>query len=580
MLKTLTAALALFTLASTGFAGPISAQDDELPDLKDVADGSVRWLRSVQNPEDGSYGGDVIGTAWVLYALHESPRTYVRADGPFMAKALDYLVAHQNEDGSITVEGAEASDLEQTRTAAAALSVHADKTTAAALGKAAGWLASKDVDAPTMDRIEIPEDDAEAKKLALKIVAGRSEDGTWSGPAGEVIETAKRVTALGELRSKLKPASDGDAKPVTPLPESTPATDEERRAAVLKGARFLLAAGDGARWGSPDRADAGLTAMAVGGLQAVPEPRPSDIQDAIDSAKKWLNSLQRDDGSIHQGRVVNYVTSASVMALAGDREYADTVKKARAFLIDLQADEGEGYSEGDIYYGGIGYGGDERPDLSNLQMALEALVASGSGKDDREIKLALKYLERCQNRSESNDVEVTRDGIVIKSGDDGGAGYAPGESKAGLIELDDGTRVPRSYGSMSYALLKGFAFAGLTKDDPRVAALWKWLRENYTLDVNPGFPRGGDPVAPYQGLFYYYNTMAKALDAFGSEEIVTPDGVAHDWRSELAGKLVALQSKADGSWVNVNAPRWWEGNPVLATSYALQALAATRPSSE
>ena len=513
---------------------------------------------------------------WVLYALHESPRTYVRADGPFVARALDYLTSHQGDDGSITTEESDASALEQTRTAAAALSVHADKTTAAALGKAAGWLASKGIDAPTMNGIEIPSDKDEATKLAIRIVAERGENGTWSGPAGEVIETAKRVAALGELRSMLKPEASGPAKSITPLPSSSPATKEETNAAILKGARFLLAAGENARWGAPDRADAGLTAMAVGGLQAVPEPRPSDIQEAIDSAKKWLSSHQKDDGSIHQGRVINYVTSASIMALAGDDAYSDTVKKARAFLIGLQSDEGEGYSEGDIYYGGIGYGGDERPDLSNLQMALEALVASGSGKDDREIQLALKYLERCQNRSESNDVEVTRNGIVIKSGDDGGAGYAPGESKAGTIELDDGTHVPRSYGSMSYALLKGFAFAGLTKEDPRVAALWKWLRENYTLDVNPGFPRGGDPVAPYQGLYYYYNTMAKALDAFGAEEIVTPDGVAHDWRAELAGKLVALQSKADGSWINVNAPRWWEGNPVLATSYALQALAATR----
>ena len=387
MLKPLTCVLALFAILAVGFATPTGPQEHELPDLKDVADGSVRWLRSVQNPEDGSYGGDVVGTAWVLYALHESPRTYVRADGPFVARALDYLVEHQNDDGSITSPETDASALEQTRRAAAALSVHAGKTTAVALGQAAGWLASKGVDAPTMDGIEIPDDKAEATKLALRIVAERNENGTWSGPAGEVIETAKRVAALGELRSMLKPAAK-TGRSVTPLPESSPATKEETNAAILKGARFLLAAGENARWGAPDRPDAGLTAMAVGGLQAVPEPRPSDIQEAIDSAKKWLSSLQKDDGSIHQGRVINYVTSASIMALAGDDAYADTVKKARAFLIGLQSDEGEGYSEGDIYYGGIGYGGDERPDLSNLQMALEALVASGSDKDDREIQLA------------------------------------------------------------------------------------------------------------------------------------------------------------------------------------------------
>jgi squalene-hopene/tetraprenyl-beta-curcumene cyclase len=316
--------------------------------------------------------------------------------------------------------------------------------------------------------------------------------------------------------------------------------------------------------------------MVVGALQAVPEPRPDDVQGAIDSALAWIATFQKEDGSIHQGRLANYVTSAAIMALARDAKYEKVVRRARNWLIGLQADEGEGYSEGDLYYGGIGYGGDERPDLSNLQMALEALAASGLEADDPAFQRALKFLERCQNRSESNDIEITRDGIVIKAGDDGGAGYAPGDSKAGFVKLADGTEVPRSYGSMTYALLKSFVFAGLTKEDPRVSTCWKWLCENYTLDVNPGFDPSGDPVAPYQGLFYYFHTMGKALDVYGVDVIVGPGEVEHEWRAELAGRLLALQSKADGSWVNHNAPRWWEGNPVLATSYALLTLEAAR----
>mgnify|MGYP002046225124 CR=1 FL=1 len=66
--------------------------------------------------------------------------------------------------------------------------------------------------------------------------------------------------------------------------------------------------------------------------------------------------------------------------------------RARNWLIGLQADEGEGYSEGDLYYGGIGYGGDERPDLSNLQMALEALDAGGLDKGDAAFKRALSVM--------------------------------------------------------------------------------------------------------------------------------------------------------------------------------------------
>ena len=131
---------------------------------------------------------------------------------------------------------------------------------------------------------------------------------------------------------------------------------------------------------------------------------------------------------------------------------------------------------------------------------------------------------------------------------------------------------------MSYALLKGFVFAGLSKDDPRVAQCWQWLSDHYTLDVNPGFDASSGPIAPYQGLFYYFHTMGKALDVYGVDTITDSSGVEHDWRAELCGRLVSLQAK-DGSWVNQNAPRWWEGNPLLATAYALQTLSAARKES-
>jgi squalene-hopene/tetraprenyl-beta-curcumene cyclase len=153
----------------------------------------------------------------------------------------------------------------------------------------------------------------------------------------------------------------------------------------------------------------------------------------------------------------------------------------------------------------------------------------------------------------------------------------PGDSKAGFIELADGTKVPRSYGSMTYALLKCFVFAGVPKDDPRMQAAWEWCSRNYTLDVNPGFEHLSDPSAAYQGLFYYFNTMARALDAYGEDVIVDAAGAEHPWRSELCGRIVAMQSKIDGSWLNRNSPRWYEGNPLLATAYALLTLDVAKP---
>jgi squalene-hopene/tetraprenyl-beta-curcumene cyclase len=108
-------------------------------------------------------------------------------------------------------------------------------------------------------------------------------------------------------------------------------------------------------------------------------------------------------------------------------------------------------------------------------------------------------------------------------------------------------------------------------------ACWEWLRKHYTLDVNPGFEALNEPTAAYQGLYYYFHTMAKALDLYGEETVVDAAGVSHPWRKELAGRLVSMQRKTDGSWTNENSPRWWEGNPTLATSYALVTLSTALP---
>jgi len=69
-----------------------------------------------------------------------------------------------------------------------------------------------------------------------------------------------------------------------------------------------------------------------------------------------------------------------------------------------------------------------------------------------------------------------------------------------------------------------------------------------------------------QGLYYCYHTMAKALSAYGVNNLVLGDGKEVNWRKDLALKLLNLQN-GDGYWVNENG-RWWEKDPVLVTSYA------------
>ncbi|MEM1427706.1 MAG: hypothetical protein AAGF75_14285, partial [Cyanobacteria bacterium P01_H01_bin.130] len=74
-------------------------------------------------------------------------------------------------------------------------------------------------------------------------------------------------------------------------------------------------AGDAGLWGALGRTDPGITAMVASALLTLPEPRPASIQAGIDRALEHLLQLQREDGSIHEGTLANYITSASVLAM-------------------------------------------------------------------------------------------------------------------------------------------------------------------------------------------------------------------------------------------------------------------------
>ena len=550
------------------------------PDLDAPVDEIVAWLRASQDRLSGCYAGGVEGTAWVLRALADCRRKYRRIDGPFVAKALDALAARQDADGSIHDPGASPEALRaQTALAVMALNRHADEQSKAVLAKALSYAATHQLEPAGMD-IQPPPSREAALKLAVELLARRTKDGIWEGPRGAVIETARALCAINEAAPLLK--SPSEPRPTVQLPKLEEADRAKALAALTRGAEYLVAQCLPEKpgiFGFAGRPDAGLSAMALGALQALPEPRPERIQKAIDGGLAWLVSLQHEDGSIHAGQLANYCTSASILALvqAHEPEFKPVIEKGRGYLIRLQNDEAEGFSPDHPFYGGNSYGDEQRPDLSNVQMALEALAASGLERDNAAYQRALHFLQRCQNRSESNDVRIEDGGKTVVPGDDGGASYAPGTSKAGFIELPDGKKVPRSYGSMSYALLKGYIFCGVPKDDPRMQALWAWLRKNYTLDVNPGFTAAKDPNEAYQGLFYYFHTRAKALDLYGEEEIEDLSGRKHPWRKQLCGRLVSMQNKTDGSWSNQNASRWYEGNPVLATSYALLTLGQALP---
>jgi squalene-hopene/tetraprenyl-beta-curcumene cyclase len=269
-------------------------------------------------------------------------------------------------------------------------------------------------------------------------------------------------------------------------------------------------------------------------------------------------------------KLQNYVTCVNVMALvAADRNsYKAVIKDATKFLKGLQWDESEGKNPKDDFYGGAGYDSKSRPDMSNTQLFLDALVAAGVPKDDPALKKALVFVTRCQNLKgpEANDqpwAGKIDDGSFIYSA--AGGGQTKVQDKPG----PDGA-LP-GYGSMTYAGIKSMIYCGATKDDPRVKKAWEWIQKHYTLDKNPGMPG----VRAEWGLYYYYHTMAKCLSVMGVDEVTDAQGKKHDWRAEITAAL-ARRQRPDGSFIN-EKQHWLEGDPNLVTGYALMTLAYCKP---
>jgi squalene-hopene/tetraprenyl-beta-curcumene cyclase len=316
----------------------------------------------------------------------------------------------------------------------------------------------------------------------------------------------------------------------------------------------------------------GITGLVVTGLLRTGKVTAKDPM--IDKALKYIESLIDPKAGHIAGRgaaakLQNYVTAVNVQALvAADRpSYKAVIADASKFLRKLQWDEGEGKAQSDDFYGGAGYDSKSRPDLSNTQLFLDALVAAGVPKDDPAFRKAIVFVSRCQNlKSENNDrpwAGKINDGSFIYTAAQGG------DTK--VIDKPDADGALPGYGSMTYAGVKSLIYCGVSKKDDRVQKAVAWLKKNYTVEGNPGMPK----LRAHWGLFYYSHTMAKCLDVLGEDRFKDAKGADHDWRADITAALAKSQ-RDDGSWVN-DSRQWMENNPQLVTGYALMTLAHTKP---
>lgn len=386
-----------------------------------------------------------------------------------------------------------------------------------------------------------------------------------------ILLTGSMLRAAAERRTQT--TAPAAANPAATRPAADRAALAARIAPVIaRGLKFQVAGQreDGGWPGPTEQSDPAISAIVLQGLiqDSAYGPDHPAVKRGLDFLLKW----RQPDGGIYDPKMgyLNYTTSVAVMALAATRSptLQSPLDASVKFLKDNQwiegkcDDDGKDITPSHVWYGGAGYGHHKRPDLSNTQFMLDALRASGLPADDPAYQKALKFVQRCQMLAATNDQPFAA------GANDGGFIYTPangGQSMADTTEVDGRTRL-RSYGSMTYAGFKSMIYANVSRDDPRVQAAYDWIRRYYTLDENPNMPGAGGK----QGLYYYYHTYAKALEAWGEPVIIDVKGVPHDWRSELTNKLIALQ-RPDGSWIN-EADRWMEGNPYLVTAYAALSL--------
>ena len=366
---------------------------------------------------------------------------------------------------------------------------------------------------------------------------------------------------------------------------------EQARAAIERGLAFLRKSqgpeggwmegvqGQGSEAAKPSKAASTavtglvLRAFAQAGFDEANDPSVQRGAQRL-VALAWSGGKFAPDPA---GSMETYVASCTALALAAldAPRHDEALREVVAFLREAQWNQDDGVRPEQDWFGGVGYGGHGRPDLSNTQFMLDALHEADVRGDDAAVQRALAFVQRCQNRKTPDAAAWAQAGsgdggfvYTVANGGESFASEAAGEGRYGE-KMPPGTRALRSYGSMTYAGYKSLLFAGLAPDDARVKAAMEWIAAHFTMDENPGLGQ--------QGLFYYRLAMARALLAAQRDQVTDAAGKAHDWRCELIGAITANQ-RADGSWVNAK-DRWMEGNADLVTAYAVLALEeAIKPS--
>ncbi|MCL1856060.1 MAG: terpene cyclase/mutase family protein [Kiritimatiellaeota bacterium] len=313
-----------------------------------------------------------------------------------------------------------------------------------------------------------------------------------------------------------------------------------------------------------------MTALA---MQALAASGDAQYAPNVDRAVAAILRYVQPDGGIYKdipgrkgGGLSSYNTSICMTALASLKrpDLTPVLLNARAFIAGTQE------LEDAIFKGGFGYDraqGRAYADITNTSFALEAMHATAALEDNRPASqgrvdidwdAALAFLEGVQNGADTG--EENAGGFFYTHND------PKGGSQTNSVATADGETeqrvILRSYGSVTYEGMLAMIYCQLDRTDPRVVSALDWATRYWTLDENS---KNGD-----QGLYFYYNVLARALAAAKVPVLKSPTLGDIHWQAALTQKLHSLQHP-DGYWVNDHA-RFMENDPILVTAYTLLAL--------
>ena len=313
-------------------------------------------------------------------------------------------------------------------------------------------------------------------------------------------------------------------------------------------------------------------------LEAPDETCPKSTSD-VERALAFIRNHVDDAGALGLAdpdvlEYPNYATASALRVFARHGAAADgpLVEKMTAYLRGQQFVEHRGIQPDEVAYGSWGFGEQRLPprrrtghiDLSHTRRVLHALHDAGYD-DPAAYHHAEAFLRLVQKHPDDPRLRAAGFDSLFYDGGFFASPVVPGVNKSAPVpEAPAGLPLYRSYATATCDGLLALLAAGVDRDDERVQAAIRWLRDHPHLAYPEGIPQD-HPAQWHRVLFYYHlHVRAEVYDALAW---------SGPWRDEMVRALAGKQHD-DGSFANPYGAANKEDDPLLATAMVVQTLTA------